>query len=69
MDELVSAGVVGLSFGNLWICTLLVFSLRAGGRSLAAGYLLGRAAAIVALSVSCAFMAIIGFRYVWHGLF
>ena len=49
---MVSAVVVGPSFGNLWICTLLVFSLRAGGRSLAAGYILGRAAALVALSLA-----------------
>ncbi|NOZ85317.1 MAG: hypothetical protein GXP49_03460 [Deltaproteobacteria bacterium] len=52
LENLASAVVVGLSFGNLWICALLVFSLQAGGRSLALGYILGRASAVIALSTA-----------------
>lgn len=43
--------LLGLSFGNLWICALLVFSLQTTNRSTCGGYLVGRALTIVVLSV------------------
>ncbi len=43
--------LLGFSFGNLWVCALLVFSLQTTNRSTCGGYLLGRALTIVALSV------------------
>jgi hypothetical protein len=43
--------LLGLSFGNLWICALLVFSLQTTNRATCGGYLVGRALTIVALSV------------------
>ena len=43
--------LLGLSFGNLWICALLVFSLQTTSRSTCGGYLVGRALTIAALSV------------------
>lgn len=57
MDALLTAAGLGLSFGNLWICVLLVFSLQSANRATAAGYLAGRAAAIVAL---CVLVAMLG---------
>ncbi len=57
MEGLLTAAGLGLSFGNLWICVLLVFSLQTANRATAAGYLAGRAAALVAL---CALVALLG---------
>jgi len=57
MGLYLSAAVLGLSFGNLWICVLLVFSLQTANRATAAGYLAGRAAALVAL---CLVVALLG---------
>lgn len=57
MDLFLSAAVLGLSFGNLWICVLLVFTLQTSNRATAAGYLSGRAAALVAL---CLVVALLG---------
>ncbi len=57
MDLYLSAAVLGLSFGNLWICVLLVFSLQTSNRATAAGYLAGRAGALVAL---CLLVALLG---------
>lgn len=51
MNDYIIATVVGLSFGNLWLCALLVFSLQTTNRSTCAGYLVGRILAIIALSV------------------
>jgi len=52
MQDLLSATALGFSFGNLWMCVLLVFTLQQTNRSTCAGYLLGR------------FLAIIGFALV-----
>jgi len=57
MDLYLTAAGLGLSFGNLWICVLLVFSLQTANRNTAAGYLAGRAAALVAL---CLLVALLG---------
>jgi len=57
MDLYLTAAGLGLSFGNLWICVLLVFSLQTANRHTAAGYLFGRALAIVAL---CLIVAMLG---------
>lgn len=52
MEDYTTAILLGFSFGNLWICTLLVFSFEIGSKALSLGYLLGRALAIIALSVA-----------------
>ena len=51
MENTITAGLLGFSFGNLWLCVLLVLSLTSTNRSTCAGYLVGRAGAILALSV------------------
>jgi len=51
MSDYWVAVLLGFSFGNLWICALLVFSLQTTNRSTCAGYLIGRILAIIALSV------------------
>ena len=51
MSDYWVAVLLGFSFGNLWICALLVFSLQNTNRSTCAGYLIGRVLAIIALSV------------------
>lgn len=51
MDGLLTAVLLGLSFGNLWLCALLVFSLQTTNRNTCAGYLVGRLLAIVVLAV------------------
>lgn len=51
MDAFLTAAGLGLSFGNLWICVLLVFSLQTANRVTAAGYLLGRGIALVVLCI------------------
>lgn len=50
-NDYVVAAVLGLSFGNLWLCALLVFSLQTSNRRTATGYLLGRFVAILLLSL------------------
>jgi len=57
MDLYLTAAGLGLSFGNLWICVLLVFSLQTANRNTAAGYLAGRAVALVVL---CLLVALLG---------
>lgn len=51
MNEYLTALLLGFSFGNLWLCVILVFSLQATNRSTCAGYLLGRFIALISLSV------------------
>ncbi len=51
MSDYWVAVLLGFSFGNLWVCALLVFSLQTTNRSTCAGYLIGRVLAIIALSV------------------
>jgi hypothetical protein len=51
MNNYLAALFLGLSFGNLWICVLLVFSLQSTNRSTCGGYLVGRVVAILALAV------------------
>ncbi|MDA3863076.1 MAG: hypothetical protein PF689_04325 [Deltaproteobacteria bacterium] len=51
MSALLTALVIGFSFGNLWVCAILVFSLQNAGRLTCLGYLAGRFLAIIILSV------------------
>ena len=51
MSDYWVAVLLGFSFGNLWVCALLVFSLQTTNRSTCAGYLIGRILAIIALSL------------------
>jgi hypothetical protein len=50
MNDYIVALLLGFSFGNLWLCALLVFSLQTTNRSTCGGYIVGRILAIVALS-------------------
>jgi hypothetical protein len=52
MQDLLSAIVLGLSFGNLWICVVLVFTLQQTNRRTCTGYLIGRFAAIIVFSLA-----------------
>ncbi len=49
MDQILVALMLGFSFGNLWLCAILVFSLQTTNRFTCLGYLAGRAGAIVTL--------------------
>lgn len=51
MNDYLVALLLGFSFGNLWLCALLVFSLQNTNRATCGGYLLGRILAIVILSL------------------
>lgn len=51
MNDYLVALLLGFSFGNLWLCAILVFSLQTTNRSTCGGYLLGRFVAICILSV------------------
>lgn len=51
MNDYLVALLLGFSFGNLWLCALLVFSLQTTNRATCGGYLVGRILAIVLLSV------------------
>lgn len=54
MNDYLVALLLGFSFGNLWLCAILVFSLQTTNRSTCGGYLLGRFIAISILSVAVA---------------
>ncbi len=54
MSDYLAAVVLGFSFGNLWVCALLVFSLQTTNRASCAGYLVGRIIAITLLAVAVA---------------
>ena len=57
MNDYLAAVVLGFSFGNLWVCALLVFSLQTTNRASCAGYLIGR---IIAITLLAIVVAIIG---------
>jgi hypothetical protein len=66
MNDYITALLLGFSFGNLWLCVLLVFSLQTANRSTSAGYLIGRALAIMALSVVVAALGqVVTIEKVW----
>ncbi len=52
MEDIVTAFLIGLSFGNMWMCVVLVFSLQGANKETAVGFLVGRASAVVLLSVA-----------------
>ena len=56
LDQIIAAAVLGLSFGNLWLCVLLVLSLSTTDRATCGGYLVGRAVAILILSLVIALL-------------
>jgi len=51
LEDYLTSIALGFSFGNLWLCVLLVFSLQTTNRSTCGGYIVGRALAIVVLAV------------------
>lgn len=57
MHDLLVALLLGFSFGNLWLCAILVFSLQTTNRFTCLGYLVGRAATIVLLAL---FLSLVG---------
>ena len=60
MSEYLTALLLGFSFGNLWLCALLVFSLQATNRSTCGGYLVGR---FIAICILCTAISAAG-RYI-----
>ncbi len=57
MNEYIAALLLGFSFGNLWLCAILVLTLQVANRSTCGGYLVGRFIAICAL---CAAVSALG---------
>ncbi|MBR6201121.1 MAG: hypothetical protein IKQ61_12760 [Spirochaetales bacterium] len=55
-NDYLSAILIGLTYGNLWVCALLVFSLQTTKKLTSAGFLLGRSIAILTLSVAVTFI-------------
>jgi hypothetical protein len=51
MNDLLVALLLGFSFGNLWLCAILVFSLQTTNRFTCLGYLVGRAVTIIILAL------------------
>lgn len=57
MNDYLVAILLGFSFGNLWVCALLVFSLQTTNKMTCAGYLIGR---VIAITILAVVVAIIG---------
>ena len=55
-NDYLSAILIGLTYGNLWVCALLVFSLQTTKKLTSAGFLLGRSIAILALALVITFI-------------
>jgi ABC-type nickel/cobalt efflux system permease component RcnA len=51
MADLYTAILLGLSFSNIWICALVIFSLQTSHKSTGAGYIIGRFAGIIVFVV------------------
>lgn len=52
MNDLLTAALVGLSFGNLWLCVLLTYTLQTTNRNVCLGFLIGRLIAVFALAIT-----------------
>lgn len=52
MNDLITAALVGLSFGNLWLCVLLTYTLQTTNRNVCIGFLVGRLIAVFTLAVT-----------------
>lgn len=61
MEELIAAAVVGLSFGNSWLCMLFAFGTRGESRATSLYFMLGRLFGTVLLGTVIALIGIIGF--------
>ncbi|MBU1536143.1 hypothetical protein KKF84_12535 [Myxococcota bacterium] len=59
MDQIIVALMLGFSFGNLWLCAILVFSLQTTNRYTCLGYLAGRAATIILLSFALSLLGMV----------
>ncbi|MBR6060446.1 MAG: hypothetical protein IKP67_00100 [Spirochaetales bacterium] len=55
-NDYLSAILIGLTYGNLWVCALLVFSLQTTKKLTSVGFLLGRSIAILALALVITFI-------------
>lgn len=52
MNDLITAVFVGLSFGNLWLCVLLTYTLQTTNRNVCLGFLIGRLIAVFTLAIT-----------------
>lgn len=52
MNDLITATLVGLSFGNLWLCVLLTYTLQTTNRKVCLGFLIGRLIAVFILAIT-----------------
>lgn len=52
MNDLITAALVGLSFGNLWLCVLLTYTLQTTNRNVCIGFLVGRLIAVFTLAIA-----------------
>ena len=50
MNDLITATLVGLSFGNLWLCVLLTYTLQTTNRKVCLGFLIGRLISVFTLA-------------------
>lgn len=55
--DLLTAVTVGLSFGNLWVCVVLVLALEKTSHLASAGFLAGRTGAVLVLSVALSLLS------------
>ena len=52
MNDLITATLVGLSFGNLWLCVLLTYTLQTTNRKVSLGFLIGRLISVFILAIT-----------------
>lgn len=52
INDLITAALVGLSFGNLWLCVLLTYTLQTTNRNVCIGFLAGRLIAVFTLAIA-----------------
>ena len=52
MNDLITATLVGLSFGNLWLCVLLTYTLQTTNRKVCLGFLIGRLISVFILAIA-----------------
>ncbi|MBU1219322.1 hypothetical protein KKF34_00410 [Myxococcota bacterium] len=56
MNQIIAAFLLGLSFNNLWICAILVFTLQTTGTKTVIGYIIGRTVIILVISLVLGFL-------------
>lgn len=56
MKDYLSAFMIGISFSNMWICALLIFSLQQLKKNVCIGYLSGRIITTILMSIMVSFI-------------